>query len=256
MFDFRFVALLRPAFCYIAALQPGPMVSGGAADPSTEVPKVTMLRGEQGMSAPDRNAAGDAREGDLGGTLVRVLHADGRDLFLETSPCAHSRPGFAGDHGTVDGVRVLDVLEHEYGVLHYLERPLDVRPGQVVEVLVDRDRRDRLERTHGATVVTLALLEQRGVPVVGPEIQAGMAWIEIAEPTWEIELESLAALAIPLERRPIPANRMLVTCGGIAVATTNAPICATTKAMRRRGGAPGHEGGGSRGAGGRGARRP
>ncbi|HZV72577.1 MAG TPA: hypothetical protein VFF79_02570 [Conexibacter sp.] len=185
----------------------------------------------QPTSTIDQSAGTDSQEADLGPALARVVHSQGCELTLSGSHMTPSRPGFAGDRGTVEGIAVIDVDEREDGLLHVLESPLPREHGQLVEVSIDRDRRDRLARTHGACALVRALLEDRSASVTSTDITAGMAWMEIDEVTPAIELGSVAALAIPLRSKPLPSGRMLVTCGGVSVMTTIAPIATNTQQL-------------------------
>jgi hypothetical protein len=179
----------------------------------------------------DRSGSDLGQESDLGPALARVVHVEGCEVTLTGSHLTPSRPGFAGDRGHVADVAVLDVEEQADGLVHVLEHPLHLVAGQVVEVHLDVDRRDRLARTHAACVLVRSQLAARSIRVTSVEITAGLCWLEIDEPAHEFDLSRLLARELSLEPRPLGGGRMLVDCGGVSVDTALAPIARSSRAV-------------------------
>lgn len=178
----------------------------------------------QGGRHEDKSEGDLDKEGDLDLTFARVLSSSGREISLRGSPLVPSRPGFASDRGKVNGITVLDVVEEAGKLVHLLSQPLHARTGQLLEVRLDRERRERLARTHTACVLVCSQLALRSVRVISVEITAGLAWIEIREDGCEIDLDDLAARGVALTPRQFGEGRMLVECCGVSVDTYFAPI--------------------------------
>ena len=103
---------------------------------------------------------------------------------------------FAGgqerDHGTIGGSDVLDARWEGGEIGYLLAADHGLRVGEVVEVAIDGERRDRLRRLHMATEVVLEVLTQDD-----PELQKVGAHIGSSK----ARLDFLAAAAIS-ERLP------------------------------------------------------
>jgi Ser-tRNA(Ala) deacylase AlaX len=162
--------------------------------------------------------------------LARVVRAEDRELILTGSPLYPSRPSFAGDRGLVEGVGLLDVEEHRDGLLHVLDEALPVSVGQLVEVRPDRDRRNRIARTHTACVIVSALLAQRSVGIVSVEIAAGLAWIEVDRQV-DLNLQDCVERDLPIVATPLSQSVIRVKYDGITVDTFNAPLASAAGAL-------------------------
>lgn len=160
-----------------------------------------------------------------------VLESDRKLLLLDQSPLAPSRPGCAGDQGTIGGIQVVDVLEEPGGLLHVLEEQKRFRVGQYVGIWRDRWRRARLERTGAAAVACQAELAERGVGIASVEVAAGLAWIETTEPVYRLEFDLLDGREEKIEVQRVANGRMLVDLGGRLVETPQAPLPDSTAAI-------------------------
>jgi hypothetical protein len=168
-------------------------------------------------------------------SVEQVLGTPGGNVLFAESPLAPSRPGCAGDLGTVAGARVVDVVEEPTGLLHVMDDFVHVESGKRVPIWRDPERRGRLERTHAATVACLALLAHEHVPVTSVEIVAGLAWIEVAEPAPALDLAAVAAREERIEVLARSAGRMKVYLDGRTVETVEAPIAGGTAAIAAAG---------------------
>lgn len=170
-------------------------------------------------------------ESDLEPMLASVVLASGREVTLTASPLSPSRPGFAGDRGTLAGVEVLDIEEHDGSLVHLLERPTALVPSQPVLVCLDRDRRDRLARTHASVVLLRAELQRRSVRLTSVELAAGLAWLEIDERDLELDFSALLERELDLTPVAIGGGLMRVRCGQTDVTTTLAPIARSSSQL-------------------------
>jgi hypothetical protein len=147
-----------------------------------------------------------------------------RLLLLDASPLAPSRPGCAGDQGTIGGIQVVDVLEEPEGLVHVLEERKRFHVGQYVAIWRDTRRRRRLERSHAAAVACQAELAERGVGVASVEVAAGLVWLETIEPVYRLEFDLLGGRKEKIEVQRIAEGRMLVEIAGQLVETPQAPL--------------------------------
>ena len=171
----------------------------------------------------------DEQDDSLRPALARVVESHGREVKLDCSILSPSRPGIVSDRGTVEGIPVLDVLDDDRGVVHVLAEPRYFEQGEAVVVRLDPHRRDRIERIHAACVLAIAELKLRGTAIRAVEMQARMAWVDLAKPTENIDLDSMAASEIPLRPLRGGRGRMVVLCRGVSVETVPAPIALSSK---------------------------
>jgi hypothetical protein len=165
-----------------------------------------------------------------GVALGRIIAFDGSHPVIAGSPLTPSQPGCAGDTGWIGEKKVVDVVRERRGLLHVIEGEVKLGStiGDLVLVRRNTGRRERLERTHAATVLVLAALISLGVEVQGVEVLAGAAWIELIGPAPKLDLSALTAPALPLEAWPQRSGRMLVRVGERNVTTYFAPISQST----------------------------
>jgi hypothetical protein len=174
---------------------------------------------------------GVADDAGVNPVMAKVLATPGGHVLFADSPLAPSRPGCAGDLGTVGGGRVVDVVEEPGGLLHVMAHQVDVRRDEWVPIWRDPDRRQRLERTHGATAACLASLARERLAVVSMEIVAGLAWLEVSADAPAIDLAPLVGRNEPIEVIARSGNEMTVYVDGQAVRTVPAPIARSTGAL-------------------------
>ena len=88
--------------------------------------------------------------------------------------------GQPADTGTVAGVAVLDARDEGPVIRHYLAAELPARPGDVVELRVDAERRFDLSQQHTAQHLLTALLADRhGLPTTSFHLGARFVAIEV-----------------------------------------------------------------------------
>ncbi len=187
---------------------------------------------------------------------TRVVEAgalDGRPwVRLEATPFYPEGGGQPADHGSIDGVPVLDVQSRGGEVLHFLERPVEA--GRDVVAVLDVERRADHSQQHTAQhVLTAMLLERHGRRTTAFHLGDAYAAIEITGNlpsretlrAWEAELnaevrrdppvrtrwvEPEALAELPVRSRGLPDGHTgpvrlveivgldLNTCGGTHVA--------------------------------------
>jgi hypothetical protein len=160
--------------------------------------------------------------------LGKVTGYKGRHPIIAGTPLTPSQPGCVGDVGAVLDNRITDVVREPEGLLHVIDGKLLATVGDLVLVRRDGERREQLERTHAATALVLAELSASLVEVSAVEIVAGTAWIEVCEPTPEIDLDPLVERGLPILPSPQRNGRLLVTIGDRSITTFFAPIARNT----------------------------
>lgn len=191
-----------------------------------------MYESDSGEVKRSLRGAGESLEDGLCElAFEEVVASHGNHLLFSRSPLNPSRPGCAGDRGTVAGVRVIDVVEEPNGLLHVMARSTGVSVGDRVPLRPDPRRRDRLLCTSAATAACLALLSRERLAVVSTEIVAGLAWIEVSAPAPALDLEALAARREPIEVIARSGTTMTVYIDGQAVKMATAPIASNTGAF-------------------------
>jgi Ser-tRNA(Ala) deacylase AlaX len=161
-------------------------------------------------------------------TLGRVVDFHDHYPVIAGSCLVPSQAGCVGDTGTVSETRVVDVIEEGGGLLHVTDGRLSAKPGDVVFVSRDPERRARVERTHTGVALAQTALNRAGLEVGAVEIAAGMGWIEVCGVAPSIDLAEMAERDDPIDVRPLPGGRMQVRIGEDEVSTYFAPISHST----------------------------
>jgi alanyl-tRNA synthetase len=86
---------------------------------------------------------------DFEAPVVAVL--DGVNVVLERSAFYPTSGGQEHDTGTIDGVKVVDVLKQDGIIVHVLAEKVDWKPGMMVKGKIDFARREQLAQHHTAT---------------------------------------------------------------------------------------------------------
>ncbi len=81
----------------------------------------------------------------------KVLRVSGNYVVLDRTPFYAEGGGQEADHGTMNGIRVVDVQSDLGVIVHRLESPPSFKQGDFVRCVVDMDRRIRLMAHHTAT---------------------------------------------------------------------------------------------------------
>ena len=81
--------------------------------------------------------------------IVRKI--DETHVILDRTIFYPERGGQKADHGYINGVKVLDAQEYDRVIIHSLEKKIDAKEGEDVEMEVDTERREILRRHHTAT---------------------------------------------------------------------------------------------------------
>lgn len=80
-----------------------------------------------------------------------VLVANGTYVVLERTAFYPTSGGQQHDTGTIDGVKVIDVVKQDGVVVHIMEKSVDWQQGKIVVGHIDIDRRVQLAQHHTAT---------------------------------------------------------------------------------------------------------
>jgi len=84
-------------------------------------------------------------------SISTVQKSEGNMLVLDKSPFYPEGGGQEADHGTIDGVQVIDVKSVSGVIIHFLKKAKHFKKGERVECKVDMERRLRLMAHHTAT---------------------------------------------------------------------------------------------------------
>jgi len=82
---------------------------------------------------------------------ARVLGATDEGVELDQTAFYAEAGGQAGDTGTLNGFRVVDTRYDGDTILHVMEQPTSLEPGDVVHGVLDWDRRYRIMKLHTAS---------------------------------------------------------------------------------------------------------
>jgi alanyl-tRNA synthetase len=153
------------------------------------------------------------QDSQLARFTARVVETaeDGRRVYLDRTAFYPASGGQPNDLGTLNGVRVLDVVEAEDRIAHVLEAPLASRE---VEGVVDWPRRyDHMCQHSGQHLLSSVFEELYGMKTVSFHLGIEASTIELATPALT------PAQAIAAERR---ANELVMQCRAVAVSFEDA----------------------------------
>lgn len=100
-----------------------------------------------------------------------VVSADGTRVALDQTAFNPRGGGLVSDLGTIDGVRVIEVVKEGEEILHMLEGPSQWGPGRKVHGVVDWERRYRIMRMHTAAhILSSVVNSETGALITGNQI--------------------------------------------------------------------------------------
>lgn len=124
---------------------------------------------------------------------ARVVERTPRGLVLDQTCFFPTGGGQPHDTGTLNGVRVVDVVQEGDRVVHVTETPV---PGEVVDGEVDGERRrDHLQQHHGQHLLSEAFVRVCGAETASFHLGAEACSIELSKPVTEAEVREAEALA-------------------------------------------------------------
>lgn len=82
---------------------------------------------------------------------ARVLFAKGKRFVLDKTPFYPEGGGQVADTGTVDGIKVVDVQKFGDVIVHFTEKDCKLKKGEIVDAMVDEERRKAIVAHHTAT---------------------------------------------------------------------------------------------------------
>lgn len=133
-------------------------------------------------------------------TIVETV--DGAEITLQSTIFFAFSGGQESDHGTIEGLPVLNARKQEFDIIYTLPDNHGLKPGQSVSIEIDWDRRYRIMRLHFAAELVLALIYEMlpGIEKIGAHIAQNKARIDF---TWP---ESISAM---LPKIAEEVNRMI-----------------------------------------------
>src|SRR5258706_10875257 len=132
----------------------------------------------------------DPRLREFTGQIVRRLEAGGKPGVVPDATAFYpTGGGQPHDTGTLNGVRVVDVVEDGEDIIHVLERPIE---GDQAQGAVDWDRRtDHLQQHHGQHLLSEAFVRVCGAETASFHLGAETCSIDLA--TDRVSPEDVAA---------------------------------------------------------------
>ena len=111
---------------------------------------------------------------------TRIASVDGADVTVEETIFYALSGGQESDHGTIGGMRVLQARKEGKDIVYTLEANHDLRPGDVICIEIDWERRYKLMRLHLAAELVLELVYQNfaSIEKVGAHIAQDKARID------------------------------------------------------------------------------
>jgi len=113
---------------------------------------------------------------------TRVAGVDGAEVTLDETIFFALSGGQESDHGTIGEQPVLKAVKSGHDIVYTLNEGHGLRPGDLVRVAIDWDRRYRLMRLHFAAEIVLELVYATlpGIEKIGAHIAADKARIDFA----------------------------------------------------------------------------
>ena len=159
----------------------------------------------------DRLYYGDATLRSFSGVLVDVAQ-EGRRVYLDRTAFYPTSGGQPHDEGTIDGARVVDVIDEGDRIAHVLDTPLRAAPPAAIHGEIDWNRRhDHMQQHTGQHLLSAVLDDMLGLRTVsvhfGPEASTldvadatGSGAVLTADVLAEVELRAnhLVAQALPV----------------------------------------------------------
>ncbi|MDE1855146.1 MAG: hypothetical protein KGH57_02390 [Candidatus Micrarchaeota archaeon] len=81
----------------------------------------------------------------------KVIFAKGNHFILDKTPFYPEGGGQVADTGTVDGVKIVDVQKIGEAIVHFTEKNSGMKKGEIVDAVVDEERRNAIIAHHTAT---------------------------------------------------------------------------------------------------------
>ncbi|WP_128903913.1 alanyl-tRNA editing protein [Halorubrum amylolyticum] len=211
------------------------------------------------MTASRAPAEPDVREFE-----ATVESVDGREVVLDETVFYAESGGQPADRGTIDGVLVEDVIEHDGTVIHVLDSGTESlpAPGETVSAIVDDAFRTYCARAHTASHVlygaarrTCEDLGYAGFDISETKVRVDLTTADPLDDTDLVELERLANRAVwdslPVSWETLPEDKARALDGIAFNTKTEEGAMSGTEAVRvvtvgERGGERNGERGGER----------
>ena len=154
------------------------------------------------------------RDANLRAFSARLVSvdADGTRVYLDRTAFYPTSGGQPNDLGTLEGARVVDVVDEEDRIVHVLDRPVTIATGSELRGEIDWERRhDHMQQHTGQHLLSAVLEDKLGLRTVsvhfGPETStldaadpSGVASVLDADLLAEVESRANALVA---EARPV-----------------------------------------------------
>ena len=145
--------------------------------------------------------------------LARREHQGRPAVVLDRTAFYAESGGQPSDTGTLDDVRVLEVVEHDGELLHVLERPL---AGERVHGRVDGERRrDHVQQHHGQHLLSRAFVATARAETVAFHLGSDVTTIDLDRPVTPEQARAAERLAneIVWQARPVHVSNVSLARG-------------------------------------------
>jgi Ser-tRNA(Ala) deacylase AlaX len=111
---------------------------------------------------------------------TRITSVKENDITVEQTIFYAFSGGQEGDHGTIGNTRVLEARKEGREIVYTLENGHGLKPGDLVRITIDWERRYKLMRLHFAAEVVLELVYQKlgSIKKIGAHIAQDKARID------------------------------------------------------------------------------
>lgn len=102
---------------------------------------------------------------------AKVVSVEGDRMVLDQTAFNPRGGGLVSDTGTIGSSRVTEVVKEGEEILHTVETPTEIKPGDEVHGILDWDRRFRMMRMHtSAHILSAVVNRETGALITGNQI--------------------------------------------------------------------------------------
>lgn len=111
---------------------------------------------------------------------AKVVSAEGNRVVLDQTAFNPRGGGLVSDLGTIGGMSLAEVVKEGEEIVHVLESPAAVKPGETVHCALDWERRYRIMRMHTAAHILSAVVNgETGALITGNQISPDESRVDL-----------------------------------------------------------------------------
>lgn len=121
----------------------------------------------------------DARLTDFDARVARISD-DGLRIVLDRTAFYPTSGGQPHDTGVLGAAQIIDVIDEDDHIVHFLDRPLDAGIGDTLHGIVDRERRfDHMQQHTGQHLLSALLADRYASPTVSVHFGAHYSTVDV-----------------------------------------------------------------------------